>query len=55
MDDNIEKLLHSVERIITHLKHDVPPEAVVVEEAERLLEAIRRELNDKTTRANGLT
>jgi hypothetical protein len=43
MEDKVGRLLDEVERLVMHLKHQVPPEAVGVDEIIRLVDEIRVE------------
>ena len=46
MEDKIERLLHEVERLLTHIEHSIAPETVVVEQVRQLVKEIKQERAD---------
>ena len=47
MDDKVELLLTHIERLLMHVRHSVPPEVVVVDDIERLIDELRAERKDR--------
>jgi hypothetical protein len=50
MDDKIELLMTHVERLLLHVRHSVPPEVVVVDDVEKLIDEIRVERKERRVR-----